>query len=73
MIKKYVENIEIRGKNQEKRNQQYESEKVNKVNNNPKLNVDDQIDAIKHLKEHLKQKALCVKCSPSSAKTTKNY
>ena len=42
------------------------------MNNIPKLNANEQQDAIKHLKEHLKEKALCVKCSPSSAKTTKN-
>ena len=40
--------MEIRRKNQEKRNQQYESEKDNKVNNDLKLNVDEQQDDIKH-------------------------
>ena len=31
---------------------QYESEKANKVNNELKLNVDEQQDDIKHLKEY---------------------
>ena len=39
-----MENLE------KKRNQQYESENDNKVNNNLKLNVDEQQDDIKHLK-----------------------
>ena len=42
-----------RRKNQEKRNQQYESEKVNKVNN------DEQQDDIKHL-NNIGKKRLCV-------------
>ena len=37
-------------KTKKKRNQQYESEKANKVNNDLKLNVDEQQDDIKHLK-----------------------
>ena len=56
--KKYAANMEIRRK-------QYESEKANKVNNDLKLNVDEQQDDIKHLKELLKEKALCVTCNPS--------
>ena len=36
----------------EKRQSKYESNNVNKVTNGPKLNVDEQQDAIKHLKEH---------------------
>ena len=55
-----------------RRNQQYESEKANKVNNDLKLNVDEQQDDIKHLKDHLKEKALCVTCNPLIA-TTKNW
>ena len=55
-----------------KRNQQYESEKAYKVNNDLKLNVDQQQDDIKHLKEHLKEKSLWVTCNPSIATTTKN-
>ena len=46
--------------------------KANKVNNDLKLNVDEQQDDIKHLKEYLKEKALCVKCNPSIART-KNW
>ena len=42
------------------------------MNNDLKLNVDEQQDDIKHLKEHLKEKALCVTCNPSIA-TTKNW
>ena len=50
-MKKYVENMEIRRKKtKKKRNQQYESEKAIKVNNDLKLNVDEQHDDIKHLK-----------------------
>ena len=42
--------------------------------NNLKLNVDvnEQQDDIKHLKEHLKEMAWCVTCNPSIA-TTKNW
>ena len=42
--------MEISRKKQEKRNQQYESEKASKVNNDLKLNVDEQQDDLKHLK-----------------------
>ena len=59
-----MENMEIRRKKQEKRNQQYESEKANKVNDNLQLNVDEQ--------EHLKEMALCVTCNPSIS-TKKNW
>ena len=58
-------------KSRKKINQQYESEKANKVNNDLHLNVDERQDDIKHLKEHLKEMALCVTCNPSIA-TTKN-
>ena len=43
--------------------------KANKVNNDLKLNVDEQEDDIKHLKEQLKDKALCVTCNPSITRT----
>ena len=56
-------------KNKKNRNQQYESEKADKVNNDLKLNVDEKQDDIKHLKEHLKEKALYVTCNPSIATT----
>ena len=51
-MKKYVENKQ---KNGEKKimkisRPQYESEKANKVNNEPKVSVDKQQDDIKHLK-----------------------
>ena len=36
------------------------------------LNVDEQKDDIKHLKEHLKEKTLCVTCNPSIATTNKS-
>ena len=42
-------------------------EKANKVNNDIKWNIDEQQDGIKHLKEHLKEKALCVTSNPSIA------
>ena len=63
--------MEIRRKNKKKRIHKYESEKVNKMNNILKLNVDDQQDDIKHLNEHLKEKALCVTCNPPIATRTK--
>ena len=58
---------EISRKNQ----QQYESEKANKVNNDPTLNVHEQQYDIKHLKGNMKEKALCVTCNPAIA-TTRN-
>ena len=48
-MKKYVENKE---NNNEKGSPKYETENANKVKNEPKLNVDEQQDAIKHLKEY---------------------
>ena len=49
-MNKYVENREIRRKTMIKISPHYESEKANKVNNELKLNVDEQQDDIKHLK-----------------------
>ena len=46
--------------------------KANTVNNGLTLNVYEQQDDIKHLKEHLKEKALCVTCNPSIATTNKS-
>ena len=64
--------MEIGRRNQEKKkNQQYESKKANKVNDDLKLNIDEQQDDIKYLKEHLKEKALCVTSNPSIATTKK--
>ena len=51
--------MKIRRKNKEKKKEPYESEKANKVNNDLKLNIDEQQDDIKHLKEHLREKSLC--------------
>ena len=42
------------------------------MNPDLKLNVDEQQGDIKHLKEHLKEKNLCVTCNTSIA-TTKNW
>ena len=39
------------------------------MNDNLQFNVDEQQDDIKHLKEHLKEKALCVTCNPSIGRT----
>ena len=52
VVKKYVENREIRRKNMEISSPQYESETANKANNELKLLVDEQQDDIKHLKEY---------------------
>ena len=43
--------------------------KVNKVNNDHKIKVDEQQDDIKHLKEHLKENALCVTFNSSIVTT----
>ena len=54
---------------------QYESDlqKTIEVNNDLKLNVDEQQDDIKHKKYiYLKEKDLYVTCNPSIATTTKN-
>ena len=52
-MKKYVENKKIvREKNMKISSPQYESEKSNKVNNELKLNVDEQQYDIKNLKEY---------------------
>ena len=42
--------------------------KANKVNNELKLNVAKQQDGIKHSKEHLNEKAVCVACNKKIAK-----
>ena len=59
-------------KKREKKVNNMKVKKANKVNNDLKLNVDKQQDDIKHLKEHLKEKALSVTCNPSIART-KNW
>ena len=51
-MKKYVEIRKIRRKTMKKGSPKYESEKANKVKNYLKLNVDEQQDAIKHLKDY---------------------
>ena len=51
--------MKIRRKNKEKKNEQYGIETANIVNNGLKLNIDEQQDDIKHLKEHLREKSLC--------------
>ena len=43
-----MENIDIRWKNHEKNSSQFKSENANKVNNELKLNDDEQQDDIKH-------------------------
>ena len=50
-MKKYVEIRKIRRKTLKNYRTKYESEYVNKVKNMLKLNVDEQQDAIKHLKQ----------------------
>ena len=56
----------------EKGSPKYDNEKANKVKNELKLNVDEQQDAIKHLKEYCdiddieppwKDKAVCKTCN----------
>ena len=44
-------NQEKKEKDNEKRQPKYESDNVNKVKNEPKLNISEQQYAIKHLKE----------------------
>ena len=58
-------------KTRKDKNYNMKGKKANKVNNDLKLNVDEQQDDIKHLKEYLKEKALCLKCNPSIARTKK--
>ena len=67
-VQKYVEIRKIRGKTLRKGSPKYECEYVSKVKNEISLNVDEQQDAIIHLKEYCdiddiysqrKDKAVC--------------
>ena len=51
-MKEYVEIRKIRRKTQKNGSPKYESENVNKVKNELKLNVNEEQDAIQHLKEY---------------------
>ena len=51
-MKKYVEIRKVRRKTLTNGSSKYESENINQVKNELKLNVDQQQDAIKHLKEY---------------------
>ena len=73
-MKKYVEIRKIRRKTKKgkKGSPKYESDNVNYVKNELKLNTDEQYDAIKHLKEYCdiddieppwKDKAVCKTCN----------
>ena len=42
------------------------------MNNDPTLNVDEQRNDIKHIKENMKEKALCVTCNPAIATIKKS-
>ena len=66
-----MENMEIGRNNQEKKDINNKKVKRPKKYKDLKWNVDvdEQQDDIKHLKERLKEKALCVTCNPSIATT----
>ena len=51
-MKKYVKIRKIKRKTMKKGSPKYDSEKANKVKNERNLNVGEQQDAIKHLKEY---------------------
>ena len=65
-----VSGMENKEKDNETGSLKYEDEKTNKGKNKPNLNVDEQQDAIKHLKEYCDKddidpmkKAVCLTCN----------